>query len=93
MVDIFSKYMVVIPIKSKSEGDVASGLIEGMNKMGKMPKILYTDNEGALNSSAIQKYLKDNDIQVVPGRAGGGSFKRKKNYIAKKEFAYRMCAR
>ena len=32
-------------------------------------------------------------IQVVPGRAGGGRFKRKKNYIAKKEFAYRMCAR
>ena len=32
-------------------------------------------------------------IQVVPGRAGGGSFKRKKNYIAKKEFANRMCAR
>ena len=32
-------------------------------------------------------------VQVVPGRAGGGSFKRKKNYIAKKEFAYRMCAR
>ena len=32
-------------------------------------------------------------IQVVPGRAGGGSFKRKKNYIAKEESAYRMCAR
>ena len=32
-------------------------------------------------------------IQVVPGRAGGGSFKRKKNYIAKKEFAYRKCTR
>ena len=32
-------------------------------------------------------------LQVVPGRAGGGSFKRKKNYLAKKEFAYRMCAR
>ena len=31
--------------------------------------------------------------QVVPGRAGGGSFRRKKNCIAKKEFAYRMCAR
>ena len=27
------------------------------------------------------------------GRAGGGSFKREKNYRAKKEFAYRMCAR
>ena len=33
------------------------------------------------------------NIQVVPGRVGGGSFRRKKNYIAKKEFAYRMCAR
>ena len=33
------------------------------------------------------------NLQVVPGRAGGGSFRRKKNYIAKKEFAYRMCAR
>ena len=33
------------------------------------------------------------NIQVVPGRAGGGSFKRKKNHIAEKEFAYRMCAR
>ena len=32
-------------------------------------------------------------VQVVPGRAGGGSFRRKRNYIAKKEFAYRMCAR
>ena len=32
-------------------------------------------------------------LQVVPGRAGGGSFRRKKNYIAKKEFAYKMCAR
>ena len=62
MVDIFSKYMVVIPVKSKSEGDAASGIIEGMNKMGKKPKILYTDNEGALNSNAIQKYLKENDI-------------------------------
>ena len=32
-------------------------------------------------------------IQVVPGRAGGGSFRRKRNYIAKKEFACRMRAR
>ena len=42
------------------------------------------------NSSTIPTYIY---IQVVPGRAGGGSFRRKKNYIAKKEFAYRMCAR
>ena len=30
-------------------------------------------------------------IPVVPGQAGGGSFQKEKNYIAQKEFAYRMC--
>ena len=33
-----------------------------------------------------------NYIPVVPGQAGGGSFQKEKNYIAQKEFAYRMCA-
>ena len=32
-------------------------------------------------------------IPVVPGQAGGGSFQKEKNYIAQKEFAYKMCAR
>ena len=59
MIDAFSKYMVVIPIKSKSEGDVASALIEGFNKMGGTPKLLYTDDEGALNTKSIQDYLKE----------------------------------
>ena len=31
-------------------------------------------------------------VPVVPGQAGGGSFQKEKNYIAQKEFAYRMCA-
>ena len=47
---------------------------------------------GSVNTS-LREITCDMCIQVVPGRAGGGSFKRKKNYIAKKEFAYRMCAR
>ena len=62
-IDIFSKYMVVVPIKSKNEGDVASALIECINKMGKKPKLLYTDNESALNTPAIQEYLKKEGIQ------------------------------
>ena len=63
MIDAFYKYMVVIPIKSKSEGDVASALIEGFNKMGGTPKLLYTDDEGALNTKSIQDYLKENNIE------------------------------
>ena len=39
------------------------------------------------------KSVSEHDIPVVPGQAGGGSFQKEKNYIAQKEFAYRMCAR
>ena len=61
-IDVFTKYMVIIPIMSKNEGDVASGMIEALNKMKGKPKILYTDDEKALSTEAIQKYLKDEDI-------------------------------
>ena len=33
-VDIFTKYTEVIPIKSKADGDVLAGLMEGFSKMG-----------------------------------------------------------
>ena len=62
MIDIFTKYMVVIPIKSKSEGDIAAGMIEGLNKMNGKPELLYTDDETALNTQAIQDYLKEQGI-------------------------------
>ena len=61
--------MHVVPINSKQEGDVASGMIECLNKMGKKPDIIYTDDEGALNKEAIQKYLKDENIEHNRTRA------------------------
>ena len=38
------------------------------------------------------KSVDNTGVPVVPGQAGGGSFQKEKNYIAQKEFAYRMCA-
>ena len=69
MIDVFDKFMHVVPITSKQEGGVASGMIECLHKMGKKPKIIYTDDEGALNKEAIQKYLKDEDIEHHRTRA------------------------
>ena len=46
-----------------------------------------TDRFDSLHFVAV-----DSLIPVVPGQAGGGSFQKEKNYIAQKEFAYRMCA-
>lgn len=62
MIDIFTKYMVVAPINSRQEDDVAIGIIEGFNKMKGKPEIIYTDDETAFSTPAIQDYLKKEGI-------------------------------
>ena len=62
-IDVFDKFMHVVPIKGKTEEDLASGIIESLNKMGKKPKVVYTDDEGALSKEAIQTYFKEQNIQ------------------------------
>ena len=63
MVDIFTKYTVVIPIKTKQIPDVAAAIEEAIKKMGQKPITVYSDNEGAFVSNIIQKYFKDNNIR------------------------------
>ena len=55
VIDIFSKFAVVAPIKSKLQDDVLAGIIEGINKMGKKPELFYSDDKGSLNSNVIIK--------------------------------------
>ena len=55
MIDIFDKFMHVVAIKGKKEEDLASGMIECLHKMGKKPKIIFTDDEAAMNKEAIQE--------------------------------------
>jgi hypothetical protein len=43
-------------------------LKKGFEKMGGKPKIIYTDNDGALSSNVIQQYLKDEHIKHVVTR-------------------------
>ena len=71
MIDIFTKYMVVVPLASKSEktGDITSGLLECLNKMGKNPEIVYTDNEMGLGTEAVNELLKDKDIDHIITRS------------------------
>ena len=68
MIDIFSKYISVIPIHSKEQGDVASGILEGFQKMDGKPKVLYTDDEAAFSSNALQKYFQENNIKNIVSR-------------------------
>ena len=60
LVDIFTKYTEVIPLKDKTEGSLLSGLMEGFNKMGGKPETVYSDDEPALSSKYTKHALMNN---------------------------------
>ena len=64
LIDVFSKYAVVVPIKSKEPPDFLAGMMEGLNKMDKKPELLYGDDEGSLNSQVVNEYLTNEKIEL-----------------------------
>ena len=56
IIDIFSKYMTVVPLRTKQPKDVLDAMEEGFKNIGGLPETAYTDDEGALNSTLIQEY-------------------------------------
>ena len=69
MIDAFSKYMAVIPIMSKSEGDIAAGILEAFVLMKATPEILYTDDEKSLSSDLFKKYFEEKGIKHIITRS------------------------
>ena len=64
-VDVFTKYAAVVPVKGKTENDLAFGVIESIVKMGRKPKVIFMDCEsGIRNSKLFQKYFTENKITV-----------------------------
>ena len=55
MIDVLSKYAVVVPIKSKTPPDVMAGTMEGLQKMRAKPKVIYTDDERAIASADLRR--------------------------------------
>ena len=64
LIDIFSKYATVIPIKSKEPPDMLAGIMEGPQKMGDKPKMFYSDEEGSLYSKTVIEYLEGEKIEI-----------------------------
>lgn len=65
MIDIFSKYMTVVPVKTKQPDDVLQAIKDGIENMGGKPLVFYTDEEGAFNSNLIKEFFLDNHIQHI----------------------------
>ena len=64
VIDIFSKFAVVVPIKSKQPQDLLAGIMEGINKISKKPELVYSDEEGSLNSGVLKEYFDKEKIET-----------------------------
>ena len=69
MVDIFTKFVSIIPINSRTANTLLEAMKESMLKMGGTPQTLYTDDEGGLRDQLIQNYLKDQNIRHIVTRS------------------------
>ena len=58
MIDIFTKYAVMKPLKTKQGPEVFEAFKDLLKQMNKerMPNILYTDNEGAFNFKKMDEF-------------------------------------
>ena len=56
--DIFTRYLVVVPIRSKGKEIFPGVMIEALKRMHGKPKLLYTNDLTTLNTQAIQDCLK-----------------------------------
>ena len=65
IIDVFTKYIVIIPLDGKNTDQISLGIVEGFHKMGHKPKVMCTDDESAFSSETIQKYLSDNNIKHI----------------------------
>jgi hypothetical protein len=65
MIDIFTKFITVVPLKTKLADDVLDAIKECMSNMGKSSFILYTDDEGSFNSKEAVKFYKDKHIKHI----------------------------
>ena len=65
VIDVFSKYATVIPLKERKVEFVMAALFKAFKTIGKQPEILYTDDEGALQTSWVAKEFERAGIQHI----------------------------
>ena len=53
MIDVFSKYATVIPMKETKVANVMAAILQGFKDIGTQPDVLFTDTEGALMEKSV----------------------------------------
>ena len=67
MIDIFSKWGVAIPMKSKHEENLSSAILEGTTRINpkKRPKMIYTDSDANfVDKNWLPELMKREGVQL-----------------------------
>ena len=72
MVDTFTKYTVIIPIKNNDAPTLLTALKEAIMKMGGNPKTIFSDDEGGMNSKVVVHWLNEQNIRYLITKAHAG---------------------
>ena len=75
-IDNFTKFAWVVPMMDKTPKSVIAAFKEVIEKMGKTPKQMYSDEEGAFYSTEFIKFLNENKIKHITSIAGAHTVER-----------------
>ena len=61
-IDLFSKYVFVVPLKDKKCVNITKAFQRILDKSERKPNKIWTDQGGEFYDSSFKKWLKDNEI-------------------------------
>ena len=64
VIDIFSKYAWLAPLKDKKSPSIINAFQKILDKSGRKPKKIWPEKGSKFYNSSFQKWLKDNDVEV-----------------------------
>ena len=64
---MFSKFMVVVPIKAEEPPDVFAWIMEAGQKMRGTPRRSYANEEDGLGGHLVKEYLDKEDVELHLG--------------------------
>ena len=64
IIDIFSKYAWVIPLKDKKGISIVNAFQKKLNESNRKPNKIWVDKGSEFYNNSFKKWLKDNDIEM-----------------------------
>ena len=75
-IDNFTKFAWVVPMKQKDGISTREAFKEIIEKMGKKPKQMYSDQDGAFERKAFVKFLNESQIKHITSLTGAHTVER-----------------